>query len=58
MKSLETVMTICVSTGSSSLAPKSVNIFSKPGMTKMSRIESTAKKTTMTMLGYTIAPRT
>ena len=44
-------MTIWVSAGSSSLAPKSLNMFSKPGMTKGSRIERTPRKTTMTMLG-------
>ena len=57
-KPREIIMTICVRKGSSSLAPKSLNILSKPGMTKMSKIESTPKKTTMTIDGYISAPRT
>ena len=50
-KNLETPMTKRVSAGSSSFDPKSLNMFSKPGMTNVSRIVSTPRKTTMTMLG-------
>jgi hypothetical protein len=55
---LEIAMTILVSPGSSSFAPKSLNIVSKPGITKTSKMVSTRMKTTMTMLGYAIAPFT
>ena len=48
---LDIVMTMRVSTGSSSLDPKSLNMFSNPGMTNVNKMVSTPKKTKMTMLG-------
>jgi hypothetical protein len=38
--------------------PKSLNMFSNAGMTKVSSTVITPPAITMTMLGYTIAPRT
>ncbi len=50
-KNRETAITPWVKTGSSSFAPKSLNICWKPGMTKTSKTVRTAKKTQMTIDG-------
>ena len=51
-KPRDTVMTIRVSRPEvSSFDPKSLNMFSKPGMTNVKRTVNTPKNTKMTMLG-------